>query len=870
MSPAFNTAKRDLLRRASELFAGEFRYSPEGDEDHTGPQLLRTLGYENVRSLDPSTWRHHLHPLDLAQIEEYFARGGGEGADMPFLHSVRYRRVDGGEVTAVLLASVEPGTRGKVVVGKNYLTIPAPDEGSVRQELVGKAFDLVPLGVFLVDREGNILRANPEARRIWGEIPLVGPTDYGLFRARRYPSGEPVERDDWAVLKTLRDGKPILDDVLEIETADGGRKVILNTTTPLVDSRGEVTGAIVINRDVTEHRRILSALERTETFRHAITMAVPDLLVLFDSQGNYLDILTENESVLPISRDRLVTSNVAEVLPAHIAQRTRALITSALESGESQRTEYPLVTPAGNRFYEAQMVPITPTGEVVTSIRDITDRKRAALDLQEREEELEAIYNNAPLMIVLLDKKRQIVKANAFTQRTTGLSEEDILGRRVGEVLGCPQSPSTPGESAREEICQRCGLRSLLLDTLHTGRSHHQIEVTLETFSGDELASRHLLLSTNRIMFGDEPRIMVSIMDVTQRREYEQRLEYLSHYDTLTGLHNRARYEEELSKMDGSDRDLVGTISLDLDGLKLINDTMGHERGDQMLTTTAELIRSSVRTEDFAARVGGDEFIVLLPGADNDSTEMVANRIERAIVDYNRTEPPVPLSISVGTATRRDSSRPLAEITVEAEDRMYHNKLQQSASARSHIIDALLATLAEKDYITEGHARRLDDLTRRVGMDMGLSSQALSNLSLLSRVHDLGKVSTPDRILNKRDPLTPEEWEIMRQHPEVGYRIASSSRDLAHIADLILKHHERWDGTGYPLGNTGEEIPIECRILAVVDAYDAMTNDRSYRPAMSHEEAEEELLRNVGTQFDPRVVEVFTCLVREERGQGEE
>ncbi|MFW5896867.1 MAG: HD domain-containing phosphohydrolase, partial [Bacillota bacterium] len=546
-----------------------------------------------------------------------------------------------------------------------------------------------------------------------------------------------------------------------------------------------------------------------------------------------------------------------DVLPAQVAQEALHLMARSLESGEPKRMEYPLVTESGERFFEAQIVPPGQSNEIVTAVRDITDRKRAEKNLREREEELSAIYDNAPLMIVVLDEKRRIVKANAFARRITGLSEEAILGRRVGVALHCLHSPESDDGDNPSTVCGHCGVRSIILDTLHTGRSHHQVETTVVTSGGYEGGKHHLLLSTNLILVGDEPRVMVSIMDVTQRREYERRLEYLSRYDTLTGLHNRASYEENLRRLDSSKEDSIGVICLDLDGLKLINDTMGHELGDHVLITTAHLIASATRAEDFSARVGGDEFVILLPNTREDATERVARRIKDAIEAYNREGPSLPLSISVGTANRRDPYRSLAEVAVEAEDRMYHNKLQQSASARSHIIEALLATLAEKDYITGGHARRLNELTHQIGIEMGLNPQQLSNLSLLSRVHDLGKVSTPDRILNKREPLTPEEWDVMRQHPEVGYRIASSSRDLAHIADLILKHHEHWDGNGYPLGNDGEEIPIECRILAVADAYDAMTNDRPYRSAISHEEALEELKRNAGTQFDPRVVEVF-------------
>ena len=138
-----------------------------------------------------------------------------------------------------------------------------------------------------------------------------------------------------------------------------------------------------------------------------------------------------------------------------------------------------------------------------------------------------------------------------------------------------------------------------------------------------------------------------------------------------------------------------------------------------------------------------------------------------------------------------------------------------------------------------------------------MPSRQLNNLDLLAQVHDLGKLGIPDSILFKEVPLTDEEWEIMRTHPEKGYRIAISSFDLLDIADLILKHHERWGGEGYPLGLKGRDIPIECRILSIVDTFDAMTSNRPYRKALSKDTAIAELKRCAGTQFDPNLVKIF-------------
>lgn len=194
---------------------------------------------------------------------------------------------------------------------------------------------------------------------------------------------------------------------------------------------------------------------------------------------------------------------------------------------------------------------------------------------------------------------------------------------------------------------------------------------------------------------------------------------------------------------------------------------------------------------------------------------------------------------------------------------MYQQKLLQGKSFRNSIINTLLAMLYEKSTETEKHCKRLEAYCVAIGQRMNLTTKDLDELSLLALLHDIGKVAIPPSILKKPGPLTPAEWEEMRRHPEIGYRIAQESTELASISNLILSHHERWDGKGYTRGLVGEDIPLACRIISVVDAFDAMTNNRVYRKAMSVEEAITEIKKNAGTQFDPKIVEVFLEILKE-------
>lgn len=355
--------------------------------------------------------------------------------------------------------------------------------------------------------------------------------------------------------------------------------------------------------------------------------------------------------------------------------------------------------------------------------------------------------------------------------------------------------------------------------------------------------------------------VVETALEVTERRRYEEQLKYLSLHDQLTGLYNRAFFEEELKCLASGREYPVTVLVADLDGLKLVNDTLGHARGDEMLKACADILRSSLRRSDILARIGGDEFAILLPRTDEKAAAEIAGRIIAQVEEYNTQHSELPLHLSLGYATSRSGKEPLEETFKRADDLMYYHKLMHRTSARNQIISALLALLEEKDFITAGHAQKVEKLCLKVGEKIGLSPRQMADLALLAGVHDLGKVAVPDSILFKKGPLTEEEAEVMRQHSERGYRIALSSPDLAGVADLILKHHEWWDGTGYPLGLKGEEIPVECRILAIVDAFDAMTSDRPYRSPISVEAAVAELKRCAGSQFDPVVVEVFASVV---------
>ena len=357
--------------------------------------------------------------------------------------------------------------------------------------------------------------------------------------------------------------------------------------------------------------------------------------------------------------------------------------------------------------------------------------------------------------------------------------------------------------------------------------------------------------------------------EVIERTTAEEKMAYFSLHDALTGLYNRTFFEEEMRRLSDDRMGKVGLIMCDVDGLKLINDSMGHDNGDSLLVATAKLIKSCFRSSDIVARVGGDEFAVLLPNCSAEILESANNRLQQSANQSELSWQGIPLSLSIGTALRTDPSVPLTEIYKEADNNMYRQKLYRSQSARSAIVQTLMKALEARDFITEGHAERLQVMVADLGNKLGLTGRNIVDLRLFAQFHDIGKVGLPDRILFKPEALTQEERKEMQRHSEIGHRIALSAPDLVHIADWILKHHEWWNGSGYPLGLVRYDIPLECRILAVADAYDAMISNRPYRQALPKEEAVAELKRCAGIQFDPYVIEQFIEML-EENNKGED
>lgn len=360
--------------------------------------------------------------------------------------------------------------------------------------------------------------------------------------------------------------------------------------------------------------------------------------------------------------------------------------------------------------------------------------------------------------------------------------------------------------------------------------------------------------------YGNVKGVVGRSLDITERKKYQDKLEYLSYTDILTGAKNRTYFEEVEKRYSEEGKLPLGVIMGDANGLKLVNDTFGHRQGDKLLIDITEVLKNVSKNVGEVFRIGGDEFVILVPEASLKQCEELILEIEEKCNQYKNDL--FNISISLGAAVKYDAKKDIYEVIKEAEDKVYRNKLLQKSSIKGSILTSLKIGLGVNSGETEQHNERVVIRAIKVGEKLGLSMSELDELKIASGLHDIGKIGISDDILSKSTSLTDEEYEIIKTHTEKGYRIIKASSELKSVAKSVLYHHERWDGNGYPMGLKGEEIPLLARVISVCDTFDVMISGRVYKSAMSKKSALEELKRCAGTQFDPKVVDIFIDLYK--------
>jgi diguanylate cyclase (GGDEF)-like protein/PAS domain S-box-containing protein len=710
---------------------------------------------------------------------------------------------------------------------------------------------------------------------------------------------------------------------LEVEQycKDGSTVWLEVTMTLLRDEDNRAVGILGVSRDITKRKRAQEALRESEGRLRAILESVRTGIVTIDAETHVItDANPAAVKLIGAPKEEIVGSVCHRYICP--AEEGRCPITDLGQTVDN--SERVLLRAEGGSCPIIKTVVTVNIGgrkHLLESFTDITERKRAEEALRESERRYRLLAENTSDLIWTMDMTLRYTYVSPSIMRMRGYTPEEVVGATIAQTL-------TP---ASREVARKVLAEELAVERMEHKDLYRPRRLEFEVYCKDGSTIWTEMNMTFMRDPDDRPIGILGVTrNITERKRAEEErerlhaeLEVRAITDSLTDLYNHAHFYQRLAEeLERSKRYNHGfaVLMMDVDNFKHYNDSHGHQMGDEMLRLVADSIRSGLRRSDIAFRYGGDEFGAILPHTDSARARAVVERINRRItkslkqMDDGAT---ARLGLSAGVACFPDDGSTADELVRIADTALYSAKWAARArdvmeegyaieslappagalhetqtgadsSAASSLAAALrelgvpevladlnlrtiaaLGTAAEiKDPYIRGHQQRTSDWAATVAEEMGLSSDRVRATRFAGLLHDLGKVGISKRILNKPGKLTEEEFAQIKEHPPLGsMMIVSEVEALQQLAPIVRHHHERFDGNGYPDRLAGQEIPLEARILGVVDAFDAMTQERPYRRALSREEAMAELERGAGTQFDPAVVEAFLALVK---SRGEE
>lgn len=489
-----------------------------------------------------------------------------------------------------------------------------------------------------------------------------------------------------------------------------------------------------------------------------------------------------------------------------------------------------------NKYYR-----LTNTARRLCSISDVQGR-----DLKRREMEIMNLLDNSDQGFLtfsrnlLIDKEHSSECARIFNKKIANLNILELLLSENEE---------------QNRLFADAFARVFDLSDRDTQLSCLANLPTLIKIGENYINIKYKIINTDEFEANSES-LMLILTDITEKRKVEDQVLYLSYHDKLTSLFNRAYVESIIPQLQIDSNLPLSIVMADLNALKLVNDVFGHEKGDLLIVNAAQVFLNCCRKSDIIARWGGDEFLIILPGANQDACTRICNKI-KASFDTLPADP-IELSASLGATTTENWDTDILSLIGVADSVMYSNKFVESKNARKKIVFSVEKVLQAKCSAYVGHSDRVEAMAHKFAqlLEMGQEAQEIAKLSLFARLHDIGKVAMPVELLNKKATLSEDELRIIHKYPQIGCTMAQSIGEPA-LAQSILAICEQWNGSGYPYGLKGELIPTIARIIAIIEAYDVMTHDQPYKSKMSHEEALIELQRFSGTQFDPNLLSLF-------------
>lgn len=542
----------------------------------------------------------------------------------------------------------------------------------------------------------------------------------------------------------------------------------------------------------------------------------------------YIEVNNAFENLTGLKAKDIINKTTSEIL-ANIERNYVDMARNVALTGEPCNTEKYYVR-LGKHFNVWIFRP--QINQLAIILSDITDRKNMENELKLSEQTLKSYFENAPEAIFVVNREGSYIGGNMATTRITGYSQDELFDMNVRDLV-----PKEFLKQAKYAFGKLVKTGEMLIEIPYV-RKDNEVRIW----------------SINAVKIKENEYIGFS-KDITEEKSLQTKLQYNYYHDDLTGCYNRRYINEQLLDTEFNNKVPLSVIVGDINGLKITNEAFGRNAGDEVINKISAIIKKFCSDTDIIAKWDGDEFIILLPNSNEKRAEQIICEInfECQKDDTAATK----LSISFGFATKINADDSFENVINIAEDMMMINKTYESPSFRGQTINMILKTLHEKNKREEQHSRRVSEICVSIGKAMNFSDSEISKLRIIGLVHDIGKIGIDENILNKQDILTQKEWVDMKKHCEIGYRLLSSTNETSELAEYALNHHERLDGNGYPNGISGDSISVITRILSIADAYDAMTAKRTYREMLTQEQAIQELYDNIGTHFDPYIVDIF-------------